>query len=325
MPKLPSRLLLSALQDRVHDYWEARLPRQNPCTLNHRRLYILPTRAGWMLLVTLVILLLASINYQINLGYLLTFMLAGAATIGMYVCHGNLRGLTLSLQEPAASFAGQAIRLHIQLHNPSRRTRYGIGLKLRQHSDWSWTDATPGVPSSLELRWVTLQRGWHDCPSLEAETRFPLGTFRVWAYWRPAQRILVYPQPEAAAPTLPSQRADDSPTDAHTSAASNGGEPDGLRPYRRGDSLKQIAWKPSAKSQDLLSRAYHSTSRQELWLDYRHSAGIETEARLSRLCAWVLMADAAQLRYGLRLPQREIPLGQGPQQRLACLQALAEF
>ena len=68
-------------RQRVRRWMEARLPRSDTQALTQRNVYILPTRAGWMLLLTLVILLIAAINYQINLGYLLTFMLAGAAAI----------------------------------------------------------------------------------------------------------------------------------------------------------------------------------------------------------------------------------------------------
>jgi hypothetical protein len=46
-----------------------------------------------MLGATLLVLLVASINYQLNLGYLLTFLLAGSALVGMHVCHATLRGL----------------------------------------------------------------------------------------------------------------------------------------------------------------------------------------------------------------------------------------
>ena len=42
-----------------------------------------------MLAATLLVLLVASINYQLNLGYLLTFPLAGSALVGMHLCHGT--------------------------------------------------------------------------------------------------------------------------------------------------------------------------------------------------------------------------------------------
>jgi uncharacterized protein (DUF58 family) len=63
----------------------------------------------------------------------------------------------------------------------------------------------------------------------------------------------------------------------------------------------------------------------ELWLDMAHTglgAGAREQA-LSRLCAWVQIADHRNVRYGLRLSNKEIPLGSGEAHKKACLQALA--
>ncbi|HEY8359234.1 MAG TPA: DUF58 domain-containing protein, partial [Ramlibacter sp.] len=82
---------------RFRQWWQARLPLTDTLTLTQRNVYILPTRPGFMLGATLLVLLVGSINYQLNLGYLLTFLLAGSAVVGMHVCHATLRGLTLNL------------------------------------------------------------------------------------------------------------------------------------------------------------------------------------------------------------------------------------
>jgi uncharacterized protein (DUF58 family) len=61
-------------------------------------------------------------------------------------------------------------------------------------------------------------------------------------------------------------------------------------------------------------------------LGWRQTAGLggDTEARLSRLCAWVLMAERAGLRWALVLPGTRLPEGEGSAHRLACLDALAQ-
>ena len=64
---------------------QSRLPLTDSITLTQRNVYILPTRPGLMLALTLLVLLVASINYQLNLGYLLTFLLAGSAA-GRHAC-----------------------------------------------------------------------------------------------------------------------------------------------------------------------------------------------------------------------------------------------
>ena len=87
---------------------------------------------------------------------------------------------------------------------------------------------------------------------------------------------------------------------------------------------KQIVWKKAAKSDELVSRDSQQMQTTELWLDYQTAGpGLSPEQRYSRLCAWVQEAAARDLRYGLRLPQREISPNTGHTHALACLEALA--
>lgn len=77
-PPAPAPKRPSAWRTRLQRWFWSRLPRRDSTVLQQRNLYILPTGAGWLLLATLLALLIASINYQLNLGYLLTFLIAGA-------------------------------------------------------------------------------------------------------------------------------------------------------------------------------------------------------------------------------------------------------
>jgi uncharacterized protein (DUF58 family) len=56
-----------------------------------------------------------------------------------------------------------------------------------------------------------------------------------------------------------------------------------------------------------------------------HAQGLDTEARLSRLAAWAIAADAAGHSWGLRLPNAELAPAQGAAHRNAALQALAAW
>ena len=311
-------------------WWHNRLPRRDTLTLTQRNVYILPTRAGWMLALTLVLLLVASINYQLNLGYLLTFLLAGSAVVGMHVCHGNLRGVTLQLNPPAPVHAGQAAALDIRLSSERKRTRYGIGMGVigvdLAHTPLAWTDVPAQGSSTLQVGWPVPGRGLHALPPLNALTLFPLGTFRVWTVWRPAATVLVYPSPETQPPPLPP--GEPQAGSSGSARVQSTGEFDGVRAYRRGDPIKAVVWKKAAQAfaagrDELVSRDALSTQRQELWLDHTQCGHSGLEARLSRLTAWVLMADRLGLHYGLRLPGREIAPDEGPAHRARCLEALA--
>ena len=171
------------------------------------------------------------------------------------------------------------------------------------------------------------RRGLQPVPTLTAQTLYPLGTFRVWAPWRPAAQVLVYPRPEVPAPPLPPGE----PRAGGGGASARGvGEFDGVRAYRRGDPLKLVVWKKAAKSlatgtDDLVSRDAHQAQRHELWLDAAATGLPDPEARLSRLAAWVLQADRLGVDYGLRLPGLQIGQGSGAAHRRRCLEALALF
>ena len=175
----------AALRRRFRAWWQGRLKRTDTLELTQRNVYILPTGPGWMLAVTLVVLLIASINFQLNLGYLFTFMLAGSAVIGMHISHATLRGLTLHLKQPQPQFMGSSAALEVQLTSQRSTPRYGIGIAVHggddpsTHADhhWAWTDVPAQGQAVVHIAFQPQRRGLHPVPTLTAETRFPLGTF----------------------------------------------------------------------------------------------------------------------------------------------------
>lgn len=328
-PTSPPPRRRTGLLARWYRWWSARLPRTDTLQLTQRNVFILPTGAGWMLALTLLVLLVASINFQLNLGYLLTFLLTGSAAASLYLCHATLRGLSLRLLVPEPQFLGAGAVLQVQFHNAARATRYGIGVAVRgshQSREWVWCDVPGQGSATVQVAFAPARRGLQGAPLLKLETRYPLGTFRSWALWRPAAQVLVYPRPETPAPPLP-------PPEPHSSgpgqARARGlGEFDGVRAYQRGDPLKLVVWKKAAKSlatgsNDLVSRDTQQSQRQQLWLDFAATGLPAPEDRLSRLTAWVLQADRLGQDYGLRLPGREIAPDHGPAHRRRCLEALA--
>ena len=333
----PSRNPYTRLQAGVRAWWLGRLPKHDYLTLTQRNVYILPTRPGWMLAVTLLVLLVASINYQLNLGYVLTFLLAGSALAAMHIGHANLRGITMHLIAPGAHFAGSNALLDVHLAHTKRSPRYALALAVlappvqpSARPDvpaWVWTDVPAQANTSVQLALHLPRRGSHPLPPLTIETRFPLGIFRVWALWRPASPLLVYPAPETQPPPLPPGQPDAQGTSVarYTPAP---GEYDGVRPYRRGDSARRVVWKKSTRTDHqadggLVVRDTPPAQQHELWLDDQHTGAAERELQLSRLCAWVLQAEQIGLDYGLRLGSEAIAPANGPAHQQQCLQALA--
>ena len=322
---------VSLVQARFRQWWQARIPLRDTTTLTQRNVYILPTRPGFTLGATLLVLLVASINYQLNLGYLLTFLLAGSAVVGMHVCHGTLRGLTMNLVVPGAQYAGSSAVIGVNLVSERKSIRHGIGLSVldsgqassaqKASRHWVWADVPAQGMCTVHVAFKPDRRGLHRVPTLTAETRFPLGTFRVWTVWRPAAQVMVYPAPEAFPPPLPP--GEPRAGGAATAQVQSTGEYGGVRAYRRGDPLKLVVWKKAAKADELVSRDTQQAQRFELWLDFAHTGTSNTELKLSRLCAWVLEAHKRGLDYGLRLPGVEIKPACDERHKKRCLEALA--
>lgn len=316
-----------ALRRRLDDWFAQRLHATDTLTLSQRNIYIVPTRPGLAFAAMLLVLLVASINDQLSLGYLLTFLLTGSALSSMHATHNTLRGLTLHLRPVHPTFAGQEAVLDLRVTNPGAQ-RYGIGLRLAgvEHAkDITWTDADALAQTTARLSFVPLRRGLHRVPNLRAETRFPLGLFRAWTIWRPEAQVLVYPRPEADAPPLPVWHAQSDGSGRTRSSSS--GEFDGVRAYQRGDPIKLVVWKKAAQAMqaggELVSRDSSASATRELWLDYAQCTGLDPERRLSRLTAWLLRAQEFGIDHGLRLPGLELPPAQGDMHQRECLRALA--
>jgi uncharacterized protein (DUF58 family) len=320
---------------RFQQWFEARLPLTDTLLLNQRNVYILPTKAGWMMVVTLLVLLLASINYQLNLGYLLTFLIGGSVIVGMHIGHANLRGIAINIIAPQAYFTPAIVNFDIILNNTDKNLRHGIGMSVLNLSHWTWADVPAQASASVQIAGQPLPRGKHRLPTLTAETRFPMGTFRVWTVMRPAMQVWVYPEIETNPPPLPA--GEPLSGDAKHTQLKSTGEFDGIRAYLRGDPMKHIVWKKVAKtwasmdaddpspSVNLISRDTQHAAAKELWLDFAHTGSSNAESSLSRLCAWVLQAEELGLVYGLRLPKVEIPPANGSLHQEQCLQALALY
>ncbi len=132
--------------------------------------------------------------------------------------------------------------------------------------------------ASARLSIVPTTRGWHELPGLVIETRFPFGLFRAWTHWRPASRVLAYPRPETPAPALPA--AQSTPGDSTHARRTQGSELDGVRAWRRGDSLRQVLWKKVARSGELVSRETTSSEQPPAL------AGLAGHARWPSMATW---------------------------------------
>ena len=311
--------MVTGLRQRISDWiFRPRIPEIPPAVLTQRRIFILPTRHGYMFALILVLLLLASMNYQLSLGYLLAFLLASMGGIAMLHTFRNLARLSISPGRSEAVFAGETAHFSLVLNNFSM-PRYSVAVK-RHDAEPEFADIGQGTSATVGIPVAADMRGLLRCGRLEIFTYYPLGLFHAWSYVDFGSRCLIYPRPDPAAGALP---LDATTGGEGTTSIPGDDEFNMLRTYRPGDSPRQIAWKALARGKDLLAKEFVSTASSELWLDWERFPGLDTEDRLSRLTWWVLEADRLGLEYGLKMPGKSLPPSRGDAHRLACLEALA--
>jgi uncharacterized protein (DUF58 family) len=298
-------------------------PERGVVVLRHRRVYIVPTRTGWLYGATLAILLIGSINYALSLGFALTFLLTGLGLAGMVHTARNLARTAVSAGRAEPVYAGEAAQFHVLLDSRVPFERPSILVRHVASGAQLVVDIPASASADVVLPVPAARRGWLPVGRVMLETRFPLGLFRAWSYVEPDARCLVYPRPERTPlpPTIP-----DASAGAARTQAAGSDDFSGLRGYQPSDSPRHVAWKAVARAEDMLTKQFSGESAGELWLDWRLlPPGLDLERRLSCLAGWVLAAQQSGALYGLRLPGQEIPPARGDGHRAACLKALALY
>ncbi len=310
----------NALKQTFRNWAFRRTVETGTVVLNQRRIYILPTRQGFAFAFVLVLMLLGDINYNLSLGYVLTFLLATIAGMSMLYTFRNMAQLEIHAGHVAAVFTGEQAQFVFHFNNPGTLVRYQIQLQ-NDNGHSTVFDLPAQCSTPVQLTIPATQRGWLDSERLTLHTVFPFGLFRAWSYIHFDVRCLVYPKPAVAQP-LPSismQNGNGKMTGA--------GDEDfyGLRNYVAGDTLPRIAWKAFAREQGLQVKQFSAYQGQELWLDWLQLPNIATERKLELLTRWVLDADKQNLLYGLRLPNGEISPQHSAVHQTECLRALALY
>jgi len=291
-----------------------------PHRIRHRQTYILPTRYGVIFLLSLMLMLIGSVNYKNNLSFLLTFLLLGMTFISIFVTYRNLLHIEIKSYQTIPVFAGESMPIKLLVRSTTRRTAIRFAFV---NQGTATQDLYP-----MENRWVTIKhatrrRGLYRPKTLSLSTQFPFGLFRAWTTLNADIEYLVYPRP------IPGQLL----AAGGTGISSAGGTAkipgvddfEGLKLYRPGDSMQHISWKAYSSGQGLFTKEFTGIRGRSLMLDWSKIQLMDMGKKKSRLCDMVLKAHRHQMEYGLILPNQVIALGKGLAHRNQCLRTLATF
>jgi len=294
-------------------------PMTPPYELEYRHVFVLPTVFGWGFALLLIFMALGGLNFNNNMALMLVFLLGTIAQLTTLIAYRNLSGLKIDsiISEPV--FCGETAHFLVFISNGDDRQRFAVQIGFKKPQDCR--DFRLNCCESLHLKHPTHTRGWLEMPSFRLETRFPLGLFKAWSWIFPQSRCLVYPSPAMNPPPLPKSGHGQ----AGRAAKGDGDQIHGLRKYQPGDSLQRVAWRASARHDELYSLEMETPREDACELDWNLLSGCDTERRLSILTAWVIAADHKQLSYSLKLPDQKVPTGNGTDHRAECLGLLALY
>ncbi|THB76463.1 MAG: DUF58 domain-containing protein [Desulfobacteraceae bacterium] len=294
-----------------------------PVELMRRQIYILPTALGLVFLTILAGMLVGAVNYNNNLGFLLTFLLGSMAFISIFHTYKNLAGLTIVSGRAQSVFAGEIAVFELFIKSAGN-DRFSIRFQLETGEDVT-TDIESGRINSLLLSVPTIRRGVLIPESLLVTSRYPLGLFYGWSRFKPDIECLVYPSPIAASFEKGAGASNQVNRSGQQEQSSGVEDFNDLRAYRPGDSMGRIFWKAFSRGRGLVTKTYTGTGGQAVMLDWHLLKDIDAEKRLGLLCHGVLTANQRKQAFGLRIPGVLIEQNTGDLHEKTCLKALALY
>jgi len=289
--------------------------------LGRKRIFILPTYFGSIYALTILIMLVGSLNYNNNPAFLLTFMLIAIGLVTTFHTYRNLSLLSFRPVKSIPSFAGHSVQYWVLVDNHGGNQRFAIELYAGNESP-SIIDVPSNGTSTVHLNLPTHRRGLIPYCVVTVETRFPFGIYRAWSYIKIDASCLVYPKPcnsRSLPPPSPHIHGDKDSTKLGTDDFL------GLKMYHPGDSTKHIHWKAYARNQTLLTKQFSLPESDEIWFDWDNLDGLDIETRLSQITRWIIDAEDDNITYGLRIPGVCIDPSLGDKHKHICLKALALY
>jgi len=296
--------------------------RLRPVVLSRQRIFILPTRYGVIFGCLLFVMLVGSTNYNNSLGFMLTFLLASLGLVSILHAYRNMARLTIRAGKSIPVFCDEQAKYILHVDNDHQQARYAIAFQLTDQAP-TIIDVPANSTARVELHLPATRRGLLPITTVTISTRFPLGLVHAWSHLNLTAACLVYPRPAAMNIGIMSSFSDGN---GNKSSQKSGNDDFlGFRNYHPGDSPRHVDWKAVARGQEMLTKQFSDNENRELWLDWNSLQHLDTEERLSQLCRWIIDIEAAGSRYGLRIPGRQIPIGQGAEHRHRCLETLALY
>jgi len=277
-------------------------------------------RAGKIYIALSVILGIAAVNTGNNLLYLVVSSLLSGMFLSGLLSLFNLKGLKLAVTPPEEVYAGKPAKVGILIRRSLPLPSFLIKVSLGEGETLFPLVGKEPIRGYVETTFP--KRGLVKSLKLTVGSDFPFGMFTRFYEEELETEIVVFPAPVPTRELLFNH--EDKKGENLRPFTSDGYEEfKDIREYR-GEPLKLIHWKLSAKRDELLVKQSLSLEQGNVILDFNKMKG-STEEKLSRLAYLVNLYSDMGLNVGLKLGGKEIPPDRGRKHRLKLLRELALF
>jgi len=306
----------------------SRMKIDDTIALDQRSTYILPTKAGFLMVFIIFLMMVASTNYQNNMAFMLTFLILSISIVSIVFTFKNLQGLVFELGKNQSIFAGEKLAFNFQVSSQLDTPHSGIGVGFNKNSLF-YLDLPGSTGKRITKQFVlpidVVKRGWFSAPKIYTTSCFPFGLLKVWSWFKFKSPILIYPKPIEPAECALNRRESDEEGEKGRQSVIDDIEYDGVKAYRVGDPISRVDWKATAKERGVYIKSFTSLTSRESAFSWDDFQNVEDELRVSYLCYLVLNANRLNQIFSLSLPGRIIQKGSGDTHLHNCLSLLALF
>lgn len=313
-----------SLKNKYFANWVSkRLPLQASVTLNQSRIFIVPTRQGFFLLLLTLLVLLMAINFESALNYALAFWLMSMLWVAVHLTYRNLSGLTVSAGWGNLVEVGDVAEVALLITSGRAQNRGEI-----EFISDSWGVLTVYMSSELEEVKLPLharQRGAIRPPRFRIESRFPFGLVVAWSYLEIDIKAWAYPHSVKQARVGVDNASETDPDELSDQFFRQGSEDfHSLKAYAPGDSLRRMHW-PSFAQDVLMTKTFTDYQSTDDHIDWDQFPGLSEEERLSAIGYYSERLCGQNQPFSLRLPNVELAPDSGVDHLNRIRRALAEY
>jgi uncharacterized protein (DUF58 family) len=285
------------------------------------------TRAGWIIVIILLLLLVSAWNTGENLLYIVFGCLLGMLFLSFIAGRRSLKKVSVQREVPYAVYREEPFSCMLQIKN-HKRFIPAISVRIEQeHGSVAYVLRIPARHQiTVSLQSTMRRRGIFKMPSCELITRFPFGFLELRRRYSDALEVMVYPKIRPA--RLPALESSEGIQPLLARVNGDGDEFFSLRDYIRGDDLRLIVWRVSARMGKWMVREMGMGNARIITfvLDTRKGAEAADEATFEEMIDMTasLMITLLKRQYsvGLYTPDHVVPCGKGTAQEQYLLDCL---